>query len=135
MKRTPNSVDVHVGSRVRSRRLAVGLTQDKLARALGLTFQQIQKYEKGTNRIGAGRLQAISRILDTPVSFFFSDGPGGLVAKLSEARSAVAAQQSASPDEARQLIKSFLAIRDAETRRSLMRIAVALGTQPADHDP
>ena len=60
------------------RRMAVGLTQDKLARALGLTFQQVQKYEKGSNRIGAGRLQAISRILDAPLSYFYAEGPGAL---------------------------------------------------------
>lgn len=63
MKRGPNSVDVNVGARVRNRRLAIGLTQDKLAKAVGITFQQIQKYEKGVNRIGAGRLQDISRVL------------------------------------------------------------------------
>ena len=67
----PNPVDKHVGARVRMRRMMLGMSQEKLGDALGLTFQQVQKYEKGANRIGASRLQAISQILQVPVSFFF----------------------------------------------------------------
>lgn len=67
----PNNRDIEVGRRVRARRTQLGLSQEKLADALGLTFQQVQKYEKGTNRIGAGRLHQISEFLDVPVSFFF----------------------------------------------------------------
>src|SRR5512147_1895392 len=77
----PNPVDIHVGSRVRLRRTLLGLSQEKLGEAVGLTFQQIQKYERGANRIGASRLFEFSRILDVPVSFFFDDmaerGKGG----------------------------------------------------------
>src|SRR5512144_1355925 len=69
----PNPVDIHVGSRVRLRRTLLGLSQEKLGEAVGLTFQQIQKYERGANRIGASRLFEFSRILDVPVSFFFED--------------------------------------------------------------
>ncbi len=69
----PNPVDVHVGSRVRLRRTLLGLSQEKLGDALGLTFQQVQKYERGANRIGASRLFDLSRVLDVPVSFFFDD--------------------------------------------------------------
>src|SRR5512134_3543115 len=69
----PNPVDIHVGSRVRLRRTLLGLSQEKLGEAVGLTFQQIQKYERGANRIGASRLFEFSRILDVPVSFFFDD--------------------------------------------------------------
>lgn len=67
----PHHVDVHVGGRVRMRRMLIGMSQEKLGESLGLTFQQVQKYEKGTNRIGASRLYEISRILDVPVSFFY----------------------------------------------------------------
>ncbi len=69
----PNPVDIHVGSRVRLRRTLLGFSQEKLADAIGLTFQQVQKYERGANRIGASRLYELSRVLDVPVSFFFDD--------------------------------------------------------------
>jgi transcriptional regulator with XRE-family HTH domain len=70
-------VDKHVGSRVRMRRVMLGVTQEALAGALGVTFQQVQKYEKGTNRISASRLQHISQILQVPAPFFFEGAPGG----------------------------------------------------------
>ncbi len=75
-KKAPNPIDVHVGSRVRLRRMMLGMSQEKLGESLGITFQQIQKYEKGTNRIGASRLQHIATILKVPVAFFFEDAPG-----------------------------------------------------------
>ena len=74
-KKAPNPIDKHVGSRVRMRRMMLSMSQEKLGDALGLTFQQVQKYEKGTNRIGASRLQQISLILQVPVSFFFEGAP------------------------------------------------------------
>src|SRR5437868_8953056 len=74
-KKAPNPTDKHVGSRVRMRRMMLGMSQEKLGDALGLTFQQVQKYEKGTNRIGASRLQQISHILQVPVAFFFEGAP------------------------------------------------------------
>src|SRR5262245_17550003 len=74
-KKAPNPTDQHVGSRVRMRRLMLAMSQEKLAAALGLTFQQVQKYEKGINRIGASRLQQLSHILQVPVSFFFEGAP------------------------------------------------------------
>src|SRR5215216_762258 len=70
---TPNPIDVRVGARLRLRRKMLGLSQEKLGEAIGLTFQQIQKYERGANRIGASRLYELSRVLDMPVSFFFED--------------------------------------------------------------
>ena len=73
----PNPVDKYVGSRVRMRRIMLGMSQEKLGEALGLTFQQVQKYEKGTNRVGASRIQQISEILQVPVSFLFEGGPSG----------------------------------------------------------
>src|SRR6476469_8445027 len=74
-KKTPNPTDKHVGSRVRMRRMMLGMSQEKLGDALHLTFQQVQKYEKGTNRIGASRLQQIAHFLQVPVSFFFEGAP------------------------------------------------------------
>ena len=70
---SPNPVDVHVGSRVRLRRTLLGMSQEKLGEAIGLTFQQVQKYERGANRVGASRLYDLSRVLDVPVGFFFDD--------------------------------------------------------------
>jgi transcriptional regulator with XRE-family HTH domain len=75
VKRAPNPIDKHVGSRVRMRRMMLGMSQERLGDGLGLTFQQVQKYEKGTNRIGAGRLQHISHILQIPVPLFFEGAP------------------------------------------------------------
>ena len=75
-KKAPNPVDKHVGSRVRMRRNMLAMSQEKLAKALGLTFQQVQKYEKGMNRIGGSRLQQMSHALQVPVAFFFEDAPG-----------------------------------------------------------
>ena len=71
----PNPIDVHVGGRIRMRRNMLGMSQERLGESLGITFQQVQKYEKGTNRVGASRLQDIASILNTPVSFFFEDAP------------------------------------------------------------
>ncbi|MCF3946920.1 helix-turn-helix transcriptional regulator [Acidiphilium sp. AL] len=74
----PSPIDVHVGSRIRLRRTLLGMSQEKLGDALGLTFQQVQKYERGVNRVGASRLFDISRVLDVPISFFFDDMPEGM---------------------------------------------------------
>src|SRR5258708_39473637 len=75
--KVPNPIDKHVGSRLRMRRMMLGMTQEKLGEAFGLTFQQVQKYEKGTNRISASRLQQAAQILDVSVPFFFEGAPGG----------------------------------------------------------
>jgi transcriptional regulator with XRE-family HTH domain len=77
VKKAPNPIDKHVGSRVRMRRMMLQMSQEKLGEALALTFQQVQKYEKGTNRIGASRMQQIAQVLQVPVSFFFEGAPGG----------------------------------------------------------
>ncbi len=77
----PNPVDVHVGGRVRQRRLLLGMTQSDLAEALGLTFQQVQKYERGANRIGASRLFHLSQILDVSIVYFFGDMPADVAAE------------------------------------------------------
>lgn len=74
----PSPIDVHVGARIRLRRTLLGMSQERLGEALGLTFQQVQKYERGVNRVGASRLFDLSRILDVPISFFFDDMPDSL---------------------------------------------------------
>src|SRR6266567_5359493 len=79
----PNPTDSHVGARVRLRRTLLGMSQEKLGNAIGLTFQQVQKYERGANRIGASRLFDLSRVLDVPVAFFFDDMPETLSATYS----------------------------------------------------
>ena len=76
----PSPIDVHVGSRIRLRRTLMGMSQERLGEALGLTFQQVQKYERGVNRVGASRLFDLSRVLDVPISFFFDDMPDTLAA-------------------------------------------------------
>ena len=75
----PSPIDVHVGTRLRLRRTLLGMSQERLGEALGLTFQQVQKYERGVNRVGASRLFDLSRVLDVPISFFFDDMPDSLV--------------------------------------------------------
>ena len=75
--KVPNSIDIHVGSRLRMRRMMLGMSQEKLGESFGLTFQQVQKYEKGANRMGASRLQQAAQILGVSVPFFFEGAPGG----------------------------------------------------------
>src|SRR3954454_9057216 len=92
----PSPIDVHVGSRIRLRRTLLGMSQERLGESLGLTFQQVQKYERGVNRVGASRLFDLSRVLDVPISFFFDDMPDSLAANfggLPSRRSAGGADQ------------------------------------------
>src|SRR5690348_7052572 len=77
----PNPIDVHVGSRIRLRRTLLGMSQERLAEAIGLTFQQVQKYERGANRVGSSRLFDLARVLDVPVSYFFEDMPNAVQEK------------------------------------------------------
>src|SRR6266542_6394650 len=91
-KKAPNPIDKHVGSRVRMRRIMLAMSQEKLGAALGLTFQQVQKYEKGANRIGASRLQQLSQILQVPVEFFFEGAPNASAPRGSHRRELSIAQ-------------------------------------------
>src|SRR5690349_1103348 len=124
-KKAPNPTDKHVGSRVRMRRMMLGMSQEKLGDSLGLTFQQVQKYEKGTNRIGASRLQQISHILQVPVAFFFEGAP-----HLSE-DTALASVEGTAPSptyvsdflatsDGLSLTKAFMRIPDAKLRRRIV---------------
>lgn len=129
VKKTPNPIDKHVGSRVRMRRMMLGMSQEKLGERLGLTFQQVQKYEKGTNRIGASRLQQISAILSVPVSFFFEGAPSGEVTPTGGFQETQAASYVAdflSTSEGLALNRSFIKIRDAKVRRKVVDLVKAI---------
>lgn len=131
-KRKPNPIDIHVGSRVRLRRTMSGMSQEKLGDALGITFQQIQKYEKGANRIGASRLQQISNVLNTPISFFFEDAPGtpsNSEAGFSETSSTNYVVDFLSSSEGLQLNRAFVKIEDPKVRRKLVELAKALANE------
>ena len=129
IKKAPNPIDKHVGSRVRMRRVLIGMSQEKLGEALGLTFQQVQKYEKGTNRIGASRLQQISIILGVPVSFFFDGSPGieDGAKGLPDSSSSVHVVDFLSTTEGLQLNKAFVRIKDAKVRRRVVDLVSSLG--------
>ena len=123
-KKTPNPIDKHVGSRVRMRRMMLSMSQEKLGDALGLTFQQVQKYEKGTKRIGASRLQQISNILQVPVSFFFEGAPhmpghhhsGGM----GETPSPAYVSDFLATADGLSLTKSFMRIKNGKLRRRIV---------------
>jgi transcriptional regulator with XRE-family HTH domain len=125
----PDPVDIHVGARVRLRRTLLGLSQEKLGAALGLTFQQVQKYERGANRIGASRLWQISRALDVPVSFFFDDqgaaaaasteAPGILLSR--EMLEMARAYAALPPEIRRRLFTLTKSIRDAQAAAQAAR--------------
>ena len=122
-KKAANPIDKHVGSRVRLRRMMLGMSQEKLGVALGLTFQQVQKYEKGTNRIGASRLQQISTILEVPVAFFFEGAPevaGGRVGDAEEAPSPAYISDFLATSDGLALTKAFMRITDAKLRRRIV---------------
>jgi len=128
-KKKPNPIDVHVGSRIRLRRNMLGLSQEKLGESLGITFQQIQKYEKGTNRVGASRLQAISSILNVPVSFFFEDAPGSASntqAGFAEDNEATYVVDFLSSNEGVQLTRAFTKIADPKVRRKIIDLVKSL---------
>jgi transcriptional regulator with XRE-family HTH domain len=137
--KAPNPVDKYVGSRIRMRRIMLGMSQEKLGESLGLTFQQVQKYEKGTNRVGASRLQQISEILQVPVSFLFEGGPGGSINAngLSEAPSPAYVSDFLATSEGLALTRAFTRIADSKLRRSIVDLVeqIAAREQQADRRP
>src|SRR5450756_2415293 len=120
-KKLPNPIDKHVGSRVRMRRMMLGMSQSTLADGLDLTFQQVQKYEKGTNRISASRLQHISHILQVPVTFFFEDAPHqpGQPKELDDAPSPAYVSDFLATSDGLALIKAFTRIKESKLRRRI----------------
>ena len=134
MKKTPDLIDRHVGTRVRMRRMLLKMSQEKLGEALGLTFQQIQKYEKGLNRIGASRLQQISKTLNVPPAFFFEGAPTGVGAAAAgegpagfeEGGQTQYVVDFMSTAEGLHLNRSFARIRNPKVRRRLVELVASL---------
>jgi transcriptional regulator with XRE-family HTH domain len=129
--KAPNTVDKYVGSRVRMRRMMLGMSQEKLGEALGLTFQQIQKYEKGTNRVGASRIQQIAEVLKVPVSFLFEGGPGS-------ARGAGGFGEGLdflATSEGLALTRAFTRIADARLRRSIVDLVEQIAANDVAEKP
>ena len=128
-KKTPHPIDVHVGARVRMRRLILGMSQDKLGDALGLTFQQIQKYEKGANRIGASRLFELAKILKVNIQYFYSDFNGAdLQMGFSEDDADTTGPEMAAlaTPEGMQLCRYFAEIKDIQIKRKLLDLVKTL---------
>lgn len=135
MSKSPNPIDVHVGSRVRLRRMLIGMSQERLGESLNLTFQQVQKYEKGQNRIGSSRLYVIASVLNVPVQFFFDDMPPGAPVGFSsdedQAEGDAGVMGFVSSSEGLQLNTAFSQIEDVETRRRIVDLVKALAKEAA----
>jgi transcriptional regulator with XRE-family HTH domain len=134
-KKAPNPTDKHVGARVRMRRMMLSMSQEKLGDALGLTFQQVQKYEKGANRIGASRLQQIAHILQVPVSFFFEGAPNipghHPPDGFAEAPSPAYVSDFLATSDGLALTKAFMGIKDSKLRRRIVDLVeqIAAGNE------
>ena len=129
----PNPIDIHVGGRVRLRRMMLGMSQEKLGEQLGITFQQIQKYEKGTNRIGASRLQNIATVLSVPVGFFFDGAPGQGTNGNADSKSGSYVVDFLSSSEGLQLNRAFVRISDSKVRRRIVDLVRALAGDGSDN--
>lgn len=132
----PNPIDIHVGQRVRQRRTLLGMSQEKLGQALGLTFQQVQKYERGANRVGASRLFEMACILDVPVGYFFEDIDAGTAARGRAHASGVGEETSLPYEvdpmnkrETLELVRAYYRIGDPRVRRRLFEMTKALAVE------
>lgn len=134
-KRNPNPIDVHVGNRVRMRRMLIGMSQEKLGEKLGLTFQQVQKYEKGSNRVSASRLHHMAQILNVPVQYFFDDLPEGSGSEehagFSESAEPNLIMSFLSTSEGLQLTRAFNEITDTDVRRRVVDLVKSLASRPS----
>jgi transcriptional regulator with XRE-family HTH domain len=132
--KTPDPIDKYVGSRIRMRRIMLGMSQEKLGDALGLTFQQIQKYEKGTNRVGASRLQQIADVLQVHVSFMFEGAPGGTAGgSMGEAASPAYVSDFLATSDGLALTKAFTRLKDAKLRRSIVDLVEQIAAREDRH--
>jgi transcriptional regulator with XRE-family HTH domain len=133
-QKSPNAIEKHVGSRVRMRRMVLGMTQEKLGDGLGLTFQQVQKYEKGANRIGASRLQHIAHILHAPISFFFEGSPRatGAPTGMGAAPSPDYVTDFLATADGLALTKAFMRIKNAKLKRCIVDLVEQI-TAGNDH--
>ena len=137
-KKIPDPIDRHVGARVRMQRMLLKMSQEKLGEALGLTFQQVQKYEKGMNRIGASRLQQISKILNVPPAFFFEGAPGGGGAQpqgFQEDASSHYVVDFISTAEGLLLNKAFARINDVRVRKRILDLVATLADAEQNQTP
>ena len=131
VSKNSNPIDKHVGMRLRTRRLSIDMSQEKLGEALGVTFQQVQKYEKGTNRIGASRLQLAARVLEVPVNYFF-DGVAdadGLSGAFAEPHAPSYRSEAGQAEEAKRLAEAFLTIGDSNLRHRILALVEAMAQQ------
>lgn len=130
-KKSPNPIDKHVGSRVRMRRMMISMSQEKLGERLGITFQQIQKYEKGTNRIGASRLQQSAIALGVPVAFFFEGAPvpTGSSGGFSESASPAYVSDFLATSDGLSLTKAFMKVQDPKVRRRIVDLVEAIAAE------
>jgi transcriptional regulator with XRE-family HTH domain len=137
-KKSPSSIDRHIGSRIRMRRILIGMSQEKLGEHLGITFQQVQKYEKGVNRVGSGRLHEIGSILGVSASFFFEglffEGQGGKVPSAEDSQVSSVPSVLLAQKDSLQLLQTFDAITDQKAWRALVNLAHALAGQAADDE-
>lgn len=128
--RKPNPVDIHVGGRIRLRRMMSGLSQERLGEQMGLTFQQIQKYEKGANRVGASRLFQLAQVLEVPVSYFFDDLDTGAQphgqAGFAESKSQDFVLEFLNSREGLELNRAFVKIQDPQVRRRVIDLIRSL---------
>ncbi len=133
VRQLPNPTDKHVGARVRMRRLMLHMSQEKLGDALGITFQQIQKYEKGANRISASRLQQMSNILEVPIPFFFDGLPAysEKAPKASDTPSTAYLFDFVATSDGLALIKAFVQIRQPKLRRYIVQLVEAIAVYRA----
>lgn len=137
----PSPIDVHVGARIRQRRVAMGMSQEKLGGALNVTFQQIQKYERGTNRVGASRLYDLCRVFDVPADYFFEglpdfdaieargDPPGSPVQPsytFAETQARLVPERTAMPADTAELLRHFSGVTDSEVRRRILDLVKSL---------
>jgi transcriptional regulator with XRE-family HTH domain len=137
MESRPSPVDIHVGGRIRLRRTLMGMSQERLGEALGLTFQQVQKYERGVNRVGASRLFDLSRILDVPISFFYDNMPDAVAGTTQQQRNGAqgfAEQQEGfgtdetmSKRETLELVRAYYRITDPVTRKRMFELIKSMG--------
>ncbi len=123
---TPNPIDIYVGTRVRLRRALLGLSQEKLGEALGLTFQQVQKYERGANRIGASRLFDISRVLNAPITYFFDEMDGAAEDGVSHDSDNTAMPNLLTKRETLELVRAYYKIANPAIRKRLFELARSL---------
>jgi transcriptional regulator with XRE-family HTH domain len=129
----PHPVDVHVGGRLKLRRKLMGITQGKLGDAVGLTFQQIQKYERGANRMGSSRLHQFSEILDVPISFFFDDMPGDVETRVVKGyMPSVEPDDVMSRDETLELVRMYYSAKTPAVRKRMLELVKALARSTGD---